>query len=358
MKKIIVLIMMSLLTISCESEKIKKEFDDQQNLPSKIIFNEEYYEKTKNIFFIISDYQKNYSRLIEYNLENNEISTLIKDVTEDNCYINEFDSDSNYISFSIIDTNDSIKQEIYYYNIQTKKLSKIENYSITDYPGLYPISLNISNNQIVWLEHDFNNLKSYIKIFKIETNEISVIESEDFTTSGFKVPIFFVEFKDNHVFYDKNREDQQLKIYCYNTIKNSIINDFNVPEDTQLHFNGSYDSKNEYIALYAKTDQEDLIYKINMKNKEIQKLAGFHDNSIINDDIIESKQNNIYYTVQLNVSGMVKDHYYSEIYNLNNNRMTNYKTAFHIIKSENYLGLLKYDDYLNINKIHFELVKK
>lgn len=356
--KILILIIVASLFMNCANEKIKIDFEDKNNLPSKIIFNEEYYENTNNLFFLISDYQQNYSKLVEYNLESKEIISIIKEINDENSYIKEFDNDGNYITFSVIDSKNELEQEIYYYNILNNELLKIGNYTITDYPGLYPIRLKIHNNQIVWVEHDFVNQNSYIKLFDIENKEMKIIDSEKFTTSGFKVSIFFVEFKDGLIFYDKNIDNQALKIYCYDTSSNSIIDKYDVSEGTKLHFNGSYNSSKNYLALYAKTSQEDLIYKLYLNSKEIQKLAGFHENSLVYDDIIESENNKIYYSVQLNISGMVKDHYYSEIYNLTNYKMDQIKTAFHIIKSENYLGLLKFDEELNIQKILFELQKQ
>ncbi len=355
-KSLIILCILSLL-INCGGVKYKIGFDDKDNLPSKIIFNENYFESTNSLFFIISDYQRKYSRLVEYNIENQKITSIIKD-TDNSSYIKEFDNNKDYIAFSLIDNNNELLQEIFYYNIQKKILSKIENYTITDYPGIYPIRLNIYNNKIVWIEHDFNNQESYIKLFDIEKKNIKIIESEKFTSSGYKVPYFFVEFKENLIFYDKVTGDQILEIYCYDLSSNEVLDKYTVPEGTKLHFNGSYNSKNNYLALYAKTNDKDLIYKIDLNNKEIQKLAGFHEHSVVYNDIIESYDNKIYYSVQLNVSGMIKDHYYSEIYDVDIFKMDQIKTAFNIIKSENYMGFLKFDKKLNISKINFYLQKK
>ena len=181
------------------------------------------------------------------------------------------------------------------------------------------------------------------------------IDEAQFTKSGFKIPIFFLDMKDNKIIYDKNNDTKGLYIYIFDYNSMKVVTSIPVEKDVKLHFNGSYNPEKNFIALYSKTSNTDLLYKINLENHEATKLAGFYKNSVIYDDILESVENEIIYSVQLNVSGKVKDHYYTEIYDLSTMKMKRFETSFHSIKTKKYFGLLKFDEVENINKIHFEL---
>lgn len=355
--KFLILVVMATSCINCSSEEIKIEFSEKGNLPSKIIFNEEYFEQTNNLFFIMANYGENKAKLVEYSLDKREVVSVIKEIDPENSNIQEFDNSGNYITFSVVKFSNELEKEIYYYDIIKKELLKIENYVITGYPKNYSIRLNISNNKIVWVEYDFSNKISYLKLFNIDKKEIKIIDFEKFTATGYIYSIFFAEFKDGLIFYDKSRDNQPLKIYCYDTSTETIIEEYTIPEGVKLHYNGSYNSSKNYLALYARNQKEEIIYKIDLNNKEFQLLAGINKHSWIYHDILETNDNQIFYNIEVNLSGTVKDNHYAEVYDLNSYKIKQIKTAFHIIKSENYLGLLKFDEKLHHNKIHFELKK-
>ena len=356
-KKQMLLLILLIFTFSCSKSIYKIEFTkEENNLPGKIIFIEEYFEETQNIFFIIKDYMNSYSRLVEYDLVNQKIEKLIFDIDPQNGYIREFDSNEDYIVFSVLSSKENVNvSKIYYYDIKAKKLEVLKDKVIGSSKGIYPIRLNVDSTRIGWLQHDFQNELTQIKIFDILTKEMISIDEAQFTKSGFKIPIFFLDMKDNKIIYDKNNDTKGLYIYIFDYNSMKVVTSIPVEKDVKLHFNGSYNPEKNFIALYSKTSNTDLLYKINLENHEATKLAGFYKNSVIYDDILESVENEIIYSVQLNVSGKVKDHYYTEIYDLSTMKMKRFETSFHSIKTKKYFGLLKFDEVENINKIHFEL---
>lgn len=334
---------------------------NNEKLPAKIIFINDYFEQYNKIFFLNRDYIMSYSQIVEYDLEQKQIVKEIFSSERNEQVILEYDHDSNNIVWAVLTYARDIFADIYAYNIAAKKIIKVKQNILCgkENTGFVPLSLNIDNGKIVWLEHSMEDEKTHIKQFDIRHNLETTIQTIDFLKikEGLRFPTFFLELKNEKLFYDRKYNEGNIKIVLWDIDKNSKINEWDAKEDIILHFTGSYSEQKNFLALYAKSKKDDQIYIFDLNNLKQYPIVGFRGNSRIYDDKLRTEANNVVYSVQLNVSGKVADHYYGEIYNLNNMRMKQYKRAIDILKNDTYLCVLSFDDIRGPNKVHLELYK-
>lgn len=345
MKTFILTLVLFLFPIFLNAKTLEITFDSsKEKLPSNILINDIYYKKSDNIFFINRDYQKRYSQIVKYNVKNREIVDTI--YTAKSGYIDDYDIGKEYIVWSV---KKSQTVEIYCYNFIEDSLKDT---IVINKPGNYPINLNLDDGKFAWLDHNFKEKVTQIKVFDIESGRTESISSYSHLDTRFKVPVFFLEFKDGKIFYDL-QTGTGISIRVYSVNKREVIKEFRINEEFELHFSGSYNKDKNSLALYGKSRMGDTIYTLNLTTGRVVKLSGFYTNSYIYEDRILFNGNKIFYAVQKNASGEIKDHYYFETYNLLTMKMERRISYFNYFKTDNYLGLLKFDD--GIKKVIFEL---
>ncbi|WP_020614783.1 hypothetical protein [Sediminispirochaeta bajacaliforniensis] len=324
---------------------------ESQILPKRIIFDTKYYQENNAVFFIASNYTQDYSKLIEYNLKSDKIDKVIFD--EESTIICDYDSNQSMIVFTAVNSNS--EEAIYYYNITSKVLEKYNGVLPKSENGYYPNHVSVGVNWLCWIEHDFEERISKIKALNLNDKTTKIICEKPFIEDRIRVPYIFIDMQDDYLAYDERNSDGSVLLYILdlNGVEPTIK--LEAMKDVVLHYNGSYNPENNYLALYALTNKNDLIYRIDITNNKATKLAGFYEHAVLYDDIIETNNNQILYTIQKNVSGEIKDHYYAEIYNLDNYTMSSEMGCLHIVKNEMYTGLLRFDEIEDIQKIHFEL---
>ncbi len=338
----------------------KQSFSKKRKLPAKIIFIEKYFEQNNRIFFLNRDYTMSYSQIVEYDLGKRKYVKKIYSLKGKGQIILDYDCDNNNIVWSVFKrVNGGFLADIYQYNITSKKLTRIkENINCTrkDNKRL-PLHLKVDNGKIVWLEYSINNEETYIKQFNIEEGLEYTVESINSMVVDKEAPLptTFLELKNGKLFFDKKQTTGKVKIVLYDIVHNKIINEWNAKDDVTMHYAGAYSIENDYLALYAKTKKGDQIYIFDMANHKMDTIAVFPERTFVYDDKLKAYRDNVFYSVQQNVSGQVQDHYYSEIYDLKNKQQEQIKTAFDIFKNDKYLCVLKFDDVKHINKINFEM---
>lgn len=337
----------------------KQSFSKKRKLPAKIIFIEKYFEQNNRIFFLNRDYTMSYSQIVEYDLGKRKCVKKIYSLKGTGQVILDYDCDNNIVWSVFKRVNRDFLADIYQYNITSKKLTRIkDNIDCTrkDNKRL-PLHLKVDNGKIVWLEYSMDNEETYIKQFNIEEGLEQTVESINSMAVDNEAPLptSFLELKDGKLFFDKKQTTGKVKIILYDIVHNKIINEWNAKEDVTMHYAGAYSIENDYLALYAKTKKGDQIYIFDMANHKMDTIAAFPERAFVYDDKLKAYRDNVFYSVQLNVSGQVQDHYYSEIYNLKNKQQEQIKTAFDVFKNDKYLCVLKFDDVKHINKIHFEM---
>ncbi len=324
---------------------------DSQILPKRIILDTKYYQENNAVFFIASNYTQDYSKLIEYNFKSDKVDKVIFD--EESTIIRDYDSNHSVIVFTAV--NSKKEEAIYYYNTATKVLEKYNEVLPKSENGYYPNHVSVGVNWICWIEHDFEESISKIKALNLNDKSTKIICETPFIEDRIRVPYIFIDMYDDHIVYDERISDGSVSLYILDLNGEEPAVKLDAIKDVVLHYNGSFNPENNYLALYALTNKNDLIYKLDITNNKATKLVGFQEYTVLYNDIIETIDNEILYTVQKNVSGQVKDHYYTEIYNLDNYTMISEMGCLHIVKNETYTGLLRFDAIENIQKIHFEL---
>jgi hypothetical protein len=362
MKKLLIIIGIIITFTNCASvqkyDNVKPVlsivFSDEYNLPSAILFDEKTYFENGIIFFVLSDYLSNYSKLVKYNINTNSIDRVIFEA-KDNGYIREYSYKNEIIVFSVCAKKGHYSHDIYLYNTRTDELKKINNYPLNVTDGIYPLSLETDGTDIVYVEHNFELNISYVKYYNIETENEKILCSAPHGNSVFIVNTFFVTINNGTIVFDKvNNGKMEVNIFDVNS--DAIINTIKPLEGVNVNFKGSLNKENNFIAFFSRMNNTNIIYMHNIKENKNQRLVRFDQYSLAYNDILFTKNNEILYNVQKNVSGLVKDHYYGEIYSLNNYSMEQILKCFNMAIGENYIAFLKFDDS-GIKIIHFELYK-
>jgi hypothetical protein len=327
-------------------------------MPRNCIICDDYLDKTNNLFFINQPYLEQYSQIVEYNILTNSVVNEIMKLDEKEGVIQGYDYDTEFIVWDVIKKDkDSSLKDIYVYNINTKKINKIAENIICD----YPLSLKVNNGKVVWIEHDDIKKLSKIKIYNLYTNIEQTIVSLDYiskTFTSFKNSIISLELKDNKLFYDRRYDDAPSKIIVYDINKNEQVEELDTRNDISFNYDIAYSSENNYLTIYGNNIKKDIIYVLDITNKKVNNILEFYPRTVVYNDRMKLIEDNLFYTVQINVSGKIADHYYAEIYDIHNKTMKDYKHAIDIQKTNKYFSILKYDKKEEINKINFELYKK
>ena len=356
-KHIVISILVVFYFFSCSPIIEKILFENNDALPHKIIFDEKYFEKTGNIFFIMQDSQSNYSNLVEYDISRGVIVKEIFSLIKAEGKILEVSNNSRYIVFSVLLREEKAIQKSFYYDITEQQLFEPIVTMFREYDLIFPLHIDIDGNKIGWLNQDFKNQCSSIHIYDIESKISNILITEPFLDNSMKVSIFFLELADGKLFFDvKSTNEYNLTVYDY--LINKTLAIFPVLPEIHLNFNAKYNNLENYLVLYAKGMESDLTYLLNLSDGRVQKLAGFYPNSVIYNDRIEISGDKVIYPVQKNVLGNINEYHYVESYNIKTFKMERINLCFDVVSSKNYIGYLKFKTDTNHKDIYFELLKK
>ncbi|GHV62696.1 hypothetical protein AGMMS49587_10300 [Spirochaetia bacterium] len=362
MKKLFLCEIICLLLLGCSSFKkydqtrpeLSVAFTDTENLPSVVLFDEEYYNENSMIFFVLSDYMQNYSKFAKYNVNSKQIVKIIFEA-KDNERIREYCNANGIIVFSVLIKDEFYSHDIYLYNIDSDKLTKINADPLNKSDDVMPLSLKTDGVGIVYVDQNFENDTSSIKYYDISNGKIEDISVIPFTDTDIKASIFFSDINSGTIIYDRINNGK-LEIIVYDVNSKTTISVIEPLEGVALDYRGLLNKENNFIALYSQAQDGDIIYIHDLKNNKNKRLVSFDQYSMAYNDMLYTKNNDILYNVQRNVSGNVKDHYYGEVYRLNNYSMEQIFKCFNISIGIKYIAFLKFDDQ-GIKTIHFELYK-
>jgi hypothetical protein len=374
MKKFILIVFaLMTATLSCNTtpEQIEKTssvfnterpgteiiFEDENNLPSKIIIEEDYFDNTKNIFFVLSDYRRSYSRIAEYNTQNRKIENIIYESEQDEI-IYEYQCGNGVIVFSVLSRGVLFSYDIYLFDIESGSLNKINSYPLNQTESILPLSIKMDSNFIVWVEQDFINNASVVKCYDLKKKKEEAVNISAFNNNTFKIATFFTNIDKGIVIYDRPVNNNEKEIVMYDLRNRRELATVLQMEDVVLYYNGILNKDYGYLALYAQTHSEDVIYVHDLTKNTNRKIVGFYPNTVVYDDIITSKGLDILYNVQLNVSGNINEHYFGEIYHLYDYTMEKIDYSFNLYSGTKYLAFLKFDKNPRVRNIHFELFSR
>jgi hypothetical protein len=362
MKRLLIIIGIIITFTNCANaqkyDNTKSElsivFSDEYNLPSSILFDEKTYIENGIIFFVLSDYLSNYSKLVKYNTNTYSIDRVIFEA-KDNKNIREYSCKNEIIVFSVYSKESNYSHDIYLYNTKTDELKKINNYPLNVTDGIYPLSLETDGTGIVYVEHNFESNTSDVKYYDIETEYEKIISSVPHGNSVFIVNTFFATINNGTIVFDKVNNGE-MEIIVFDVNSDTIINTIKPLDGVDINFKGSLNKENDFIAFFSRMNNKNIKNMNSIKENKNQRLVRFDQYSLAYNDIIFTKNNDILYNVQKNVSGLVKDHYYGEVYRLKDYSMEQILKCFNMAIGESYIAFLKFDDN-GIKVIHFELYK-
>ena len=346
---------------SCFAKTVSAEFEDSENLPDGIIVCDDYYEKTQNIFLVLEDYVRSYSKIVEYDTKKLEITKTIFSC-EEKFSINDFNASKNGFVFSVVKMrypNDeaNVYSDIYHYDCLSNQLTKVNEAPVSESArGLYPCNPHINESCIVYLCHDFEKETSQIVMYDLGSKKSEVIVAEKFpeSTTG----ITFLDLDGNKMLYNSfNQENPELNIFDLSN--KAKIQTVKALKTTSVHYNGCLDSESNVIVLYANSSRYgDLIYMIDLGTEKSKRLVGFRDNTLLKNDQMYFDGRNIMYTVQRDISGYIYDHYYAEIYDVQRLQSAQKLHTAYCFLTKGWKGFLVYDKKLQTKKIHLQIEKK
>jgi hypothetical protein len=212
----------------------------------------------------------------------------------------------------------------------------------------------MDSNFIVWVEHDFAYNISVVKYYDIENKTEGIINNSPFDDSKFKVTTFFVDINNGITIYDRLK-DKKREIVLYDLKNKMELDTISQMDGVVLYYNGLLNSDYKYLILYAQTFDEDVLYIHDLIKKTDKKIIGFYPQTLVYDDILTSKGLDVFYNVQLNVSGNINEHYFGEIYHLHDYTMEKIEYSFNLYMGNKYSAFLKFDKNPRMRNIHFEL---
>ena len=362
MKKSIALVFMTMFVFASSMAKtINATFDDTGNLPDGIIVCDGYFERTNKIFLKLQDYGSSYSKIVEYDTEELEISKTIFSC-EKGFSIRDFNSTKNGFVFSVTsfgggEENHVYFSDIYHYDCFSGELAKINEKPISESTrGYYPCEPHLNEKCALYLRHDFESEKSEIVMYDFATKKSDVIAEEKFpeNTTG----ITFLDVDGEKMLYNSfNQEKPELHVFDLATMEK--IKTVSGLRTSYVHYNGCLDYEAGTMVLYAASSRfGDLIYMIDLDSGKSKKLVGFRDYSLIKNDQMYFDGRNIMYTVQMDVSGYISDHYYAEIYDTQKLQSSQKPHTAYCFLTKDWKGFLIYDSKARTNKIHMQFIKK
>jgi len=328
-------------------------FDSENDkLPSSVMVDDDYFQKTGHVFFINQDYSKTYSQLVEYDTELMETVQVLDEVEGDFGIITEYDINDGKVVWAKI-LREGLRAEIRSYDIETGGIVVVPS-EIYYGKRRFTTSLSTDENAIAWVEHDIKKGQSKVILYDLETEKRQVIETADFDDDFFEVPIFFVSLRDGKLFYDL-KEGDKASVYMKTIRGEEAPEKLETGLDLILHFAVDYDKKNEDLVLYGSTKREEVIHLYNLKNKTTVKLASLGNHTYLNQDKIWIRDKKLYFSVRMDVTGKIEDNYFSQTIDLREKNENTILKYFYSFLSNKHYATLKFEG--GSNKIRFELIE-
>lgn len=332
-------------------------FEDQQELPNKLIISDQYLQTNNRIFIVNQNWVSTYSQLVEYDLKTSTIVNNISSFDGVNEKISETFNDNSHIVFTVRRKKDNKNYEdIYLYNIVNKEKIMIKDNILTSIEDKYPGNLyvTISNNSVFWINPDFENNKSVIMEYNIVDHTTKSIHEQSFLNKGFMnhIPITFLSVSANYLLFNNRSTNANDTLIFLDLNTKKVINKIKIPKEYEFTYYGTIDDKEKCIYLYGRTKDNELIYRYNIKTFTDQKLIGIMERSYIMKNRIYFSDNQLFYSIQQDFTGDIRDHYFSEIYDLINYKTKRLNYVFNFVKTNNYFAYLEFDKDEGPNKMN------
>lgn len=338
-------------------------FNDSMDLPYNLIISDKHLQEENRIFLLNQNWISQYSKLVEYDLTTNTVLNEIaaydgrKEKISEHC---NNDSLIVFVTTKIVETK--TYKDIFYYNFIKNKLVKIKTDIIASDDGKYANKLFISlyDNHIYWLNPNLAEMKTEIVKYDIFSKATTVIMEKPHLISGFLThfPIKYITVQDNLLLFNVRSSSKPENILIYNLNNLTKKYDLDLPTGSEKTYNSIYNTADKNLYIYGNSGEEEVIYRFNPETGEQQNLVGIYPQSNLYKDRMQIVDNNLLYSIQINTSGYIQDHYFSQIYDLETYQMLRYPSVFHLLETEAYFGMLKFDEVDGPNKIHLELYKK
>lgn len=244
-------------------QEIKIEFDSQQErVPSHVLIDDNYYDKTGNIFLINEDYARSYSELVEYNVKTKKIIKNIVSYDDEETQIKEFDIKNGIIVWSLFSSDKGKHNRIYTYNMESGDLNEIINNETMEGADFYtPLSLKTNGQEVSYIVNDIKKNKSKVVIYNLKNKNKTIVDEQNFYEDRYKSRMFFTEISEDKLFYDL-RDGEKLYLIVWDLKGKKVLEKLECEQGTLLHFNGSYNKESNYLALYGKGQKEEYIYML------------------------------------------------------------------------------------------------
>ncbi len=324
-------------------------FSDKSQLPYKLIISDQYLQSKDRIFMVNQNWISTYSRLVEYDLSNSTIVKEIASFESKNENISETINDNAYIVFVVNKLNEKNKfKDIYLYNIENGDKTLIKSDIFTGLKDEFSADLfvTIYNNSVYWINPDFENKKSAIMSYNITDHTIKQIHEQAFLEKGFMshIPSTFLTLSGNCLVFNNRTNEDKEKIVFFDLNSNSIVKKIEIPTEFVFNYYAVSDNKEECLYIYGRTKDNEMIYRLNMQTQTVQKLVGFMERTYLIKNRIYYSDDQLFYSVNQNFTGNIRDHYFSEIYNLINYKMVRYQYRYNSVKTDRYFAFLEFDE--------------
>ncbi len=201
----------------------------------------------------------------------------------------------------------------------------------------------------------FGNI-AYYCLIDYEKQEVRVIAYDILSKTTTDVNTFALEEKNQPYFI--NLETQYLSFACSNQVSvfdmqsNETVYQTTLPDDVKHVFSISYDSTNDYCALYYSDGDSEDIGVLKEGENDILSVFTFSPDHYAYQDKIECHDGHIYWIAQANVTGRVTDHYKLIDYNYIEHKVVEVDRTFSFCRAGNDLYILRFNkngDYTHID---------
>jgi len=250
---------------------------------------------------------------------------------------------------------------IYLYDISSEKTTVVSKEFKTGVKtGIYPISLSLDAGHVVWLEHNLEEKRTDIRLYDIVSNTLKSVVSTQHNDklASFPLATFIADVDGSVLVFDQRTVSGPPYYNLYDLDEKKAIKTLQSPQGIHFHYNAIINMKESRILAYAKSESGDLLYTLDINSGDDQKLVGFYPHSFVYDDLISQEGDFANYTIQMEVSGKIADHYFGETYNIKEKTMTRYRYAYHIDETSGYFSMLKFDPQNPRNRVLLEIYEK
>ncbi len=330
-------LMISLLIMGC-NRSVGSFYFEGELAPDRVLINEEIYKESRELFILKNGDQENRTTISTYNTKEKKIVNQIYEMKDAAGRIRDWVISDEMMAFStLFMRGESLYIGIYYYHFETQNLKEIRVWPVA-YVDLHSIQLVIDNTNLAWLEHSIEARKTRIYHYDLEGATIGLLKEFDFTVEGFQFASFVLAYDQETLYYDY-RTDENFYLTMMDGVSGKDYFQVELPKAVVLHNYLRVNNENNFFVLVGKSSIGNILYWVDRVGMMTRELELFPQTKMINDEMIATVGNSIYYVVEEYASDG-NSQYYLNKYDLDLYQKEVWAGVFGFSVTDTYIGKL------------------